>query len=75
MCWPEADLDPVQGVAGLERLAGLVSAAPSGPRSVGDHHVYPKHWVPKGNWSPHPALQPPPWHAPLSGGASSADTS
>lgn len=41
MCETEANLDPVQGVAGLENTqsAGLVSAAPFGPRSVGDCHV------------------------------------
>lgn len=41
MCWPEANLDPMLGVAGLENtyLADLVSAAPSGPSSVGDCQV------------------------------------
>lgn len=82
MCWPEADLDPVQGVSGLEKaqLAGLVSAAPSGPQSVGHWCVYPEKWVPKGLWlgtdlarSP---VQHPEWHAAssrLSKGANSAD--
>lgn len=47
MCWPEADLDPVLGVTGLETPAGLVSAALYGPGSVGDWRVYPDQWLPK----------------------------
>lgn len=52
MCWPEADQDPVQGVAGLEKaqLAGLVSAAPAGPRSIGGCCVSQGLWVPIGFW-------------------------
>lgn len=52
MCWPEADLDPVRGVAGLEKaqLSGLVSAAPAGPGSIGDCCVSPEQWVPIGFW-------------------------
>lgn len=79
MCWPEADLDLVQGVTGLEK-AGPVSAAPSGSRSVGGCCVSPEQWVSGGVWlgpdlevppsSPHGGLQP----VPLSEGAHSVDT-
>lgn len=58
MCWPEADLDPVQGVTGLEK-AGPVSAAPSGSRSVGDCCVSPEQWVSGGFWLG-PDLEVPP---------------
>ena len=62
MCWPEADPDPVQGVAGFEGPAGLVSAA----LLVLDLVVTPvsvqTSGLPKVGadpaWSPWPALQP-----------------
>lgn len=63
MCWPEAKLGPVQGVAGLENA---LPAGPSGPRSAGDCHVRPKQWAPKGFWltQPQPGVlvQPPSPH-------------
>lgn len=52
MCWPEANPDPVQGVAGPENTppASLVPAAPPGPRSLGDCRVRPEQWLPKRLW-------------------------
>lgn len=68
---PEADLNPAQGVTGLEKaqLSSLVSAAPSGSRAVGDCSVSPEQWVPAGFWlgpelaqSLRPTLQAPGRH-------------